>query len=78
MSKAWKRMSFWNKLRAILTALGAGGEFALILNQSDHSYKWIVGGATLAVILITHLIEDKDGNGLVDWWENKKAPNKEG
>lgn len=62
----WKRTSFWNKLRAIFSALGVGGEFALFIGDSHHSYKWIVGGCTVAAILITHLVEDKNGDGVVD------------
>jgi hypothetical protein len=65
----WKRISFWNKLRSVFTALGVGGEFALFIGESHHSYKWIVGGATVIAIVITHLIEDVNGDGVVDIFE---------
>jgi hypothetical protein len=70
--KWWKRISFWNKLRSILTALGAGGEVALIIGESSHSYKYVVGIATVVMILITHLIEDRNNNGIADIFE--KSP----
>jgi hypothetical protein len=65
----WKHISFWNKLRSLFTALGVGGEFALFLGESHQSYKWIVGGATIIAIVITHLVEDKNANGIVDIFE---------
>jgi hypothetical protein len=70
--KLWKRISFWNKLRSIFTALGVGGEFALFLGESSHSYKWIVGGFTVAAIIITHLFEDMNNNGVADIFEKDK------
>lgn len=68
----WKTITFWNKLRSVLTAFGVGGEVALIVGESSHSYKYIVGGATLIMILITHLIEDKNANGIADIFEKNK------
>jgi hypothetical protein len=67
--KLWKRISFWNKLRGIFTTLGVGGEFALYLGDSHHAYKWVVGIFTVLAIVITHLVEDKNSNGIVDIFE---------
>jgi hypothetical protein len=67
--KYWKKYIFWSKLKSILTAFGVGGEFALWISESSSSYKWIVGVATALAIIITHLFEDKNSNGLVDMLE---------
>lgn len=67
----WKRMSFWLKLRSLFGTLGVGGEFALFLGDSAHGYKWIVGGATVVAIIITHFMEDKNNNNIVDIFEDK-------
>jgi hypothetical protein len=72
----WARMSFWNKFRSILTAIGAGTEFALILGEEDgHLYKWVVGGITLLAIIITHAIEDRNNDGIADIFQNEEDLN---
>lgn len=63
-------MSFWNKIRSALTAFGIGSEFALFIGESGEAYKWIVGGATILAIIITHAIEDKNNNGIADIFED--------
>lgn len=68
----WTRISFWNKVRSVLTAIGAGTEFALIIGEDGHFYKWVVGGATLLAIIITHGIEDRNNNGVADIFEDGK------
>ena len=65
-------MSMWNKVRSILTAIGVGSEFAMYLGDSSQAYKWIVGGATLLGIIITHGVEDKNNNGIADIFEDGK------
>lgn len=73
--KWWARISTWNKIRSILTAIGLGSEFALFLGDSHEIYKWVVGGATLLAIIITHGVEDRDGDGQVDIFQkDKNAP----
>ena len=69
------KMTFWNKFRSILTAIGAGTEFALIIGESGEFYKWAVGGATLLAIIITHAVEDKNNNGVADLFENEEDLN---
>jgi hypothetical protein len=67
--KWWQKFSFWMKAKSILAALGIGGEVALFIGDSGHGYKWLWGGATVVAIIITHLIEDKDNNGVADLFE---------
>jgi hypothetical protein len=73
----WKQITFWNKLRSVLTALGVGGEFALYMGDSHSGYKWVVGGATALAIIITHLMEDKNSNGVADIFEKDVKPKDE-
>jgi hypothetical protein len=70
--KFWMRFSFWNKLRALFTALGVGGEFALFVGDSHHGYKIFVGIMTALAIGITHLIEDSNKDGIVDMFQDDK------
>lgn len=69
-----KKISFWNKVRGILTALGVGSELTLWLAQSLPEWRWVTLFATLGLILITHLVEDKNNNGIVDALEKKDEP----
>ena len=65
-----KKMSFWNKVRGILTALGVGSELTLWITESVPAWRWITLIAALGLILITHLIEDKNNDGVVDALED--------
>jgi hypothetical protein len=67
--KWWQKFSFWMKMKSVLAALGIGGEVALFMGDSGQAYKWLVAGATVVAIIITHLIEDKDNNGVADLFE---------
>lgn len=66
----WAKISFWTKFRAICLGLGAGTEFALIISEDGHFYKWVVGGATFLALIIPIIFEDKDNNGEVDLFQN--------
>lgn len=59
-------MSFWNKLRSILTSMGVGTEVALYANDADPIWKVIILVVTLTGILITHIIEDNNNDGIAD------------
>jgi len=61
--KFWMRFSFWNKVRGILTALGAGGELALYLGDSHNGVAAVVA---ILLIVITYFVEDKNNNDIVD------------
>lgn len=71
--KWWKKVSFWFKLKAALLTFGIGSEFALYFaEEGGHGWKIFVGCATALSWLITHLIEDKDKNGIVDWFQKPR------
>lgn len=72
MIKWWARISFWNKIRSALTAVGIGSEFALFMFEIGEGWKWFAGLATLMVIGITHIVEDANGDGEVDIFEDGK------
>jgi hypothetical protein len=62
----WAKMSFWNKLRSILTSITAMTEVALFIQGSEPFWKVFSFVIGLVVILITHLIEDNNNDGLAD------------
>lgn len=71
--KWWKKVSFWFKLKGILLSFGIGSEIGLYFGEQDgHGWKIFVGITTAAAMLITHLIEDKDNNGIVDWFQKTR------
>lgn len=70
--KWWMKFSFWTKLKGILASLGIGGEVALFIGDSSEIYKWVWGGATLISLIITYIIEDANGNGVADIFEDEK------
>lgn len=72
MIKFWHSISFWLKLKLILGGLGIGSEITLFMTEAAQGWKWLAGIATIIAFLITHLIEDKDNNGLADIFEKKK------
>jgi 1,4-dihydroxy-2-naphthoate octaprenyltransferase len=65
----WKKMSFWNKLKATFASLGIGTEVALFASDSAEFWRWITIFATLIVILITNWIQDENNNGIPDTFE---------
>ena len=66
----WKRVSFWNKVRLYLTAIGIGSEATMFWLEMWEGWKWVAGIATLIVIGITHVIEDNNKNGIADIFED--------
>lgn len=65
-------MSFWLKLKLILGGIGIGSEITLFWMEFAPGWKVFAGIATLIGLLITHLIEDKNNNGIADIFEKKK------
>jgi len=69
--KWWKRTSFWFKLKTYLLSIGIGTEAGLFFVELDgHGWKVAVGIATVLGLAITHIIEDKDGDGVADIFQN--------
>lgn len=69
--KWWKKVSFWNKIKATIGSLGVGTELTLFVADSHHVWKWVTFGATFLGILITFWIEDKNNDGIVDAFQDK-------
>lgn len=71
----WQRQSFWNKLAATFASLGIGTEVTLYFSGSEHYWKYIAGGATIAAMLVTKWFEDKNNDGISDCFEeDEKKP----
>lgn len=72
MSKWWKKMYFWTKLRATIASVGIGSEITLFMIDSNPTWKIVAVVSTIVGILITTWIEDKDNDGVVDIFQTKK------
>lgn len=68
---AWMRVGFWMKIKAIIAALGIGGEITLFIIESHPGWKIVAAIATMFGIFISILIEDKDNNGIADIFQKK-------
>jgi hypothetical protein len=65
----WNQMGFWNKFRSILTASIALVEGSLLLGHIEPKWQILIVGGGIIVILITHIIEDRNNNGRPDIFE---------
>lgn len=72
MSKYWKQISFWNKIKAVLALFGVGGEITMFATQQGLAWHGVTVGATLISVVITQFIQDANNNGIVDALETKK------
>lgn len=66
-------MSFWNKIRSVMTAIGVSSEIGLYAADVHSGWKIFVLIATLIGIFVTHFIEDTNNDGIADIFE--KDPN---
>jgi len=69
--KWWKRFSFYNKLKMIFGAFGVGGEITNVIAESVPKWHIVTIVATLLAIGITHIIQDNDGNDIVDLFQKR-------
>lgn len=71
-------MSFWNKIRSILTAVIGGTEVALFAVEAAPAWKWFTFLSGLVIIFITHVIEDKNNNNIADIFEDDQSNHMDG
>ena len=69
MSKFFEKFSFWTKLKLFLGSIGIGSEVALYIVDSNPVFKYVIGGATVIALAITHFVQDKNNNNIVDNFE---------
>ena len=62
----WKRFSFWTKVQGISAALGVGSELALYIGDSHHGWKIAVAIITGIGMALKYIIDDKNGNNIID------------
>lgn len=72
----FRRMDFWNKVRATLLLVGIGSEVTLFVLDSSTFWKWFAAGATFIAMALAIWIEDKDNDGYVDLLQKKKTKSK--
>ena len=66
----WKRFSFWNKVRSVITAILASTEIALFAEGASEAWKWFALAFGLIIIFTTHIVQDANNNGIVDLFED--------
>ena len=79
MAKWFKSFSWWMKLKITIGLFGAGGEITMIVNDALPEWHAVTIAASILAIAITHLIQDKDNNNVVDLFQKKnKSDNDDG
>ena len=71
MPRFWKKISFWNKLKATIGLFGLGGEVIMHIQDSHPVWKAVGLIATGLALAIAIWFEDKNNNGIVDSFENE-------
>ncbi len=66
MSKWWKKISFWNKLKTTLVAVSALIQAEMIREEAHWGWNAGVFVMTVIVILITNWFQDNNNNGIID------------
>lgn len=74
MTKIWKTISFWTKLKATIGIFAAGSDVILLANNANPLWHGVVIISTILGLLLTAWIEDKDNDGIVDLFEDVKTP----
>jgi hypothetical protein len=67
-----KLHSFWMMLAKAVALLGSFITMMLLIQPETHIYIWITAPCSFVSELIALFAQDKDGNGIVDWFEWKK------
>ena len=75
MTKIWKQVSFWNKIKAVITMFGIGGEVTLFATQQGLAWHGLTVAATVIGVVITQFVQDSNNNGVVDLLESNKKKN---
>lgn len=66
----FKTVSFWNKLNHSIQLFGTGSQVALVAAEASHIWNYIAAAATTITMLFAIWMEDRDGNGTVDVFED--------
>lgn len=66
----FKTVSFWNKLNHSIQLFGTGSQVALVAAEASHIWNYVAAGATTIAMLFTIWAEDRNGNGVVDVFED--------
>lgn len=64
--KWYKKVSFWNKIRAVIALFGVGGEATVWLTSQGAVWHVVVVCATAISLLLSQFIQDSNNNGIVD------------
>lgn len=67
----YKDTSFWTKISHTFQLFGTGGQVALALNHALPIWNIVTGVATIAGMVLSIWMDDKDNNGKVDIFEKE-------
>ena len=70
--KWWQRITFWNKLRGTLTAIGVLVQAEMVREGAHFGWNLFALALTGLSIVITNWFEDKDGDGTADIFQKPK------
>lgn len=71
-----KLYSFWIVMAKAVGLMGSFITMMLLIKPETHIYIWITAPCSFISELILLFAQDKDGNGIVDWFEWKKIVKK--
>jgi hypothetical protein len=74
MTKIWKKMSFWTKMKYTIGLVGTSGTVTLVLTHVPEWMPWVTGASTFLGAAISIWLEDKNSNGIVDAFEDNENP----
>ncbi len=72
MTKLWKKVGFWMKLKVSIASVGIGSEVFMHFADTHPTWKIVAGVGTIVGILISVWIEDKNNDGIVDLFQDDK------
>lgn len=74
--KAFKEMSFWESILLVITPFAIGGEYFIFVNGMHPAFHYVILGVSVTALVIKGFAKDKDGNGIVDFFDKKRKTKK--
>lgn len=67
----WHTTTFWAKVQHTVALFGTGGQVAIVATNSLPIWNYIAGGATVATLIFSIWMDDKDDDGIVDVFQKE-------
>jgi len=69
--KNWYKTEFWKKFEQTLSLLGGIGVTTAGFEQAPYWVFILFGSFAILAKVVFIWIDDKDNNGIIDWYENR-------